>query len=144
MLENNYTALSDSKINRKIDSDLFIITQSIFKRLCGKISCILLGGGFGRGEGTVTLHPEIQIENDYDIFVFSDERIPPKTGNELEKELTDLLNVPHVDVLLCNINKIKPSQFMYDVRFGSILLWGEFPESCKKFKKRIYQLCRMP
>ena len=136
MLENNYTALCDPKINRKIEADLSVITNLIIKRLGGKISCILLGGGFGRGEGTVTIYPEIRPMNDYDIFAFCNERVPSKTGKELENDLIEILSVPLVDVLLYNKKRFKLTQFTYDVRFGSILLWGMFPEALQKIRKR--------
>ena len=66
-----YTLTGSEKFDKLIDEQLIQVTQEILNLIPQKdIAAILLGGGYGRGEGGVLLeNGEESLYNDYDLFV---------------------------------------------------------------------------
>lgn len=138
----NFTRTTDPAANRiinhKIRHDLDYICRKV-KRLLGKnLHSILLCGGFGRGEGSVTITGNmVHIVNDYDFTVvfntfskikylklYHQFHLPLEA---LAKELADTLEIKQVDL------SPKPLSYFgdktlkienYEVKKGHILLYG--------------------
>jgi len=109
----DFTRTADPKINtiinKKIQHDLDYICRKV-KRLLGKnLHSILLCGGFGRGEGSITISKgKVHIVNDYDftivlntfskikyIRLYHQFHLPLEA---LAKELADTLDIKQVDL----------------------------------------------
>jgi len=122
-----YTVNVDAHVDDAIEKDLGIIVDRL--KTHRAVKSIVLGGGFGRGEGSVLVDENgFRPVNDYDIFVVvSDEDSTDyrPVGTELAREL----NVRWVDIIpikFSSIATLPPSQFHYDLKYGSRHLWGEY------------------
>ncbi len=122
-----YTVNVDARVDDAIEKDLDVIVDRLKSHRT--IKSIVLGGGFGRGEGSVLVDENgVRPVNDYDIFVVvSDEDSTDyrPIGAELAREL----NVRWVDIIpvkSSSIATLPPSQFHYDLKYGSRHLWGEY------------------
>ena len=91
MIDNgNYTLINDNRIDLHINSDLEIIVEEILKEI-ENVECILLCGGFGRGEGSVIVtESKIQPVNDYDIYVITEFKPDFDTINSIRSKLITL------------------------------------------------------
>jgi len=70
----NFTRTTDpaenNMVNKKIQCDLDYICSKVKRLLGNNLHSILLCGGFGRGEGSVTITGSmVHIVNDYDFTV---------------------------------------------------------------------------
>lgn len=121
-----YTILDDEKIDSVIERDLKLIIGRILNTVT--VHSIILGGGFGRGEGSVLIDQgKIQAVNDYDLFVIisdddqtdfrSTER---KIAGELGIRLLDLIPIKY-----STLPNLPSTQFYYDLKYGGRHLWGE-------------------
>jgi len=70
-MTSKYTVYGSEKIDRKIDKDLKTISSAVQSEFDNsEITALILGGGYGRGEGGVFLEKgQEQLFNDYDLFV---------------------------------------------------------------------------
>jgi len=124
----SYTVESSSAINSKIEFDLNIVVEKVSTSLSG-VHSILLGGGFGRGEGSVVVeNGEVRIVNDYDIFVFVKEKNSKILVREIELHLKQELELPLFDLLVFEIGNIPVDQFLFDLSRENHLLYGKYPE----------------
>ncbi len=86
---------------------------------------ILLTGGFGRGEGTVTAEGgTVRVHNDYDLLALGgDAAALTGLGEELAREF----GMEFVDVgAQAGLEPVeRPSQLHFDLRHGSTVLWGD-------------------
>lgn len=72
MNETSYTGIPSADITRLLDTALSAIAADIERLKLPGIAAVVLGGGYGRGEGGVRHTPEgDRLYNDLDIFVFS-------------------------------------------------------------------------
>ena len=119
---------ANNDIKEKIDSIRRCVINS---KVSDKIIALLIGGGFGRGEGSVVLVGEkYETSNDYDIFAICCDDIDSNVVNSLAKEIEEKLNLKFfgIDIVkisfLKKLNKeCKMSQSHYDFIFGTIILW---------------------
>lgn len=121
-----YTALDGDSIDDKIERDL----QHIVDRLKTMpfVQEIILGGGFGRGEGSVLINEQgVRPVNDYDIFIvvqdnsqFDFKPLAKELASELSMRLIDLIPIKY-----SNLKSLPPNQFNYDLKYGGRHLWGE-------------------
>jgi hypothetical protein len=103
-----------------------------------KIDLLLLGGGFGRGEGSVILKNEHYVTaNDIDLFVITRSSISNKEKKELKKKLEDQFELKDCGIDVLDLNKLynhakkgKLQQDVFDLLKGHIILW----ENCKDFE----------
>ena len=66
----HYTLQNDPAIDARVDQDLHQVCREVLQALGSDVTAILLTGGFGRGEGSVTKRGErVQIINDYDVAI---------------------------------------------------------------------------
>jgi len=106
------------------------------------IECILLAGGYGRGEGSVILLPNGRVKplGDYDIFIVTNSRIHPIRFNRMIKEIARIIQVsptflsieviPKLSLrrLNCDISK-------YELKVASKVLYGKDLHSLIPVKK---------
>ncbi len=136
-LTTNYTKYNNYLINKKVIKDLDIIVKTIlqYREKLGLVS-IILGGGFGRGEGSVIVEKngEIKPLNDYDIFLIVDNNIVKYYINYmfvnkiLIKELISKIDIPHIDILLVRYSEIRnlpPRILYYELKYGSRVIYGK-------------------
>jgi hypothetical protein len=132
--EMKHTVYGSDKIELQIENDMRHILSVLQKKVdFSNIKAIVLGGGYGRGEGGVFIENEDEyLFNDYDFFLFS------KTNKQLKKlhhevqncspELTKDIGIdvdfsfpypirilPHVPFFL----------FWYDLKLGNKVIYGE-------------------
>ena len=66
-----FTRLADRRLERRIESDLAFLTDHI-RRIVPRrsLAAIILGGGYGRGDGGMRLTPYGPVPlDDYDLLV---------------------------------------------------------------------------
>ncbi|MEA2012949.1 MAG: hypothetical protein U9O87_07730, partial [Verrucomicrobiota bacterium] len=86
-----YTVYGDSAFDKKIDGDMKLISETVLAGVDkNDITALILGGGYGRGEGGVISHDgKMQLYNDYDFFVIT-ENVSMQRRNELNRELYEI------------------------------------------------------
>ncbi|MDP8231404.1 MAG: hypothetical protein P9L91_01910, partial [Candidatus Zophobacter franzmannii] len=101
-----YTPEGSSKLDALIDSHMKRVVEEVLKRIpARKIKSIILGGGYGRGEGGIIYRDGNEaLFNDFDLFV-----ITPNL-----KRLT--LNKMNHELLI--VHKELTQEFGIDVDFG--------------------------
>lgn len=136
-INNYFTASKNQIIEKKIKEDIqFIINKSL--NLLGKenINSILLGGGFGRGEGTAYIKDGgVIVVNDYDFIIVhnrNDILFKLKNKNKLIKLAESLaikINIKQIDFHLTNEkelfdNKMNTIQH-FELVNGHRVVYGE-------------------
>lgn len=99
---------------------------------------LFLGGGFGRGEGSVIKYNgKYQTTNDFDLFALTKEQIIDRQKRKLEEEIETRLNLKdcsidiiYLDSLLNHCDSKHLSQSLFDFLKGNILLWKN-PKNAK-------------
>lgn len=121
-----YTVLEDKRVDEAVERDLRLIAERI-REVTPALS-IILGGGFGRGEGSVLLEAgRVQPVNDYDIFVVIPDGFEMDM-RPLSKEIAREIGIRLIDLIpikLAELNNLPPSQINYDLKYGGRVLWGE-------------------
>ena len=123
----NYTVFQDERINNHIKNDLEIIKKEIFKEFDG-VECILLGGGFGREEGSVVVYKsKIQPLNDYDIYIVSENKLNHEKIQLIRSRLSSLIKIRQIDIDIKtkkDLQQSKKSIADYDLKYASKLIYG--------------------
>lgn len=139
----DYILTSDSRqndlVNKKIKKDMDYICTHV-KRLLGKnLYALLLCGGFGRGEGSVTIRAKtIHIVNDYDFTVVLNAKtrlhylwLYKKFHTPLEAlahRLAAQLDIKQVDLSPKPLSYFRDTNLRienYEVKNGNILVYGK-------------------
>jgi hypothetical protein len=131
-----YTIDGTSKLDDLIDSHMSRIIQAVLDKVPKEeIKALILGGGYGRGEGGILLdNGEEKLYNDYDLFVITPNlnRIKlKKIDRELKlvhKELTNQFGID-VDFGPCKpISYLSKAPFwlvFYELKYGHKVIFGE-------------------
>jgi predicted nucleotidyltransferase len=131
-----FTRYNDPKIENEILRQLNLIVSHLlhYKRKL-KIVSIVLGGSFGRGEGSVIVkNGRIKTLNDYDIFIVVKNSMLQYYVNYvlLEKSLKYLYKkypyLPYIEFFLIKKNelhKLPPKVLYYELKHGSKILYGD-------------------
>ncbi|MDH5644363.1 MAG: hypothetical protein OEZ01_00055 [Candidatus Heimdallarchaeota archaeon] len=142
-MNKGYTAHNNSAVDQFVDEQLQQVTQAVVSLMGDSLEAILLGGGFGRGEGSVAIAKDgaMHVVNDYDLEIVYRE----PWGKSLSKLITHLRFRKRLDTLaeeLAQILKIKqidlsprgvgsyvlstaPRLSDYDLKYGHHLLYGK-------------------
>lgn len=90
-MASKYTVYGSALIDRKIESDMELIKKRLLERLTpGRVEALVLGGGYGRGEGGAVLKGESEsLFNDYDLFVITPD-LPRRLLRGINRELSRL------------------------------------------------------
>ena len=121
-----YTVYNDQRVDDTVNHDLKLIVERVISAL--PVRSIILGGGFGRSEGSVLINEHgIHPVNDYDLFLIVPDDVETdmrplgkKLSRELGIRLIDLIPLRHSD-----LNTLPASQIFYDLKYGGQVLWGE-------------------
>lgn len=121
-----YTVRDDKNIDEVIAKDLALIVNRIREAL--PVRAILLGGGFGRGEGSVLITRDgIRPVNDYDIFI----AVSDNDGfdvKELSRDIATQVGIRSIDLIpikYSDFQHLPATQLHYDLKYGGTLLWGD-------------------
>lgn len=121
-----YTVLDANEIDNAIEADLDVIVKKLSD--IPSVREIILGGGFGRGEGSVILKGGIaKPVNDYDIFLIVDDE-KCADFKKLEKELAQTIGIRLIDLIpvqYSSLSTLPANQFYYDLKYGGRPIWGE-------------------
>lgn len=122
--------------NDQAEADLIKQIETITKEMIsdpisGKVMCYLLGGGFGRGEGSIIKTGEgYKTTNDFDIFAICEDSIEQSAVKQMERKIEEKFKLSFfgIDILLfsefCKIaQKRWISQSYFDVFKGHKLIW---------------------
>ena len=130
-----YTVYGNDDFDRKIESDLQNIRNTILTLFPEKdISAIILGGGYGRGEGGVVVkNGKMCLYNDYDMFMITNNISYKKKKEYQEKifkaseELTEKIGIDVDFGPLKNKNELKKMPFTlmyYELKKGHKVIYG--------------------
>lgn len=119
---------ANKDIEKVIDSFIQLFETSHYNE---SIISIYMGGGFGRGEGSVIKEKNLYVAlNDYDLFAIYTGNIKSSEYERYFKSLNVHAGMEHVDVELVPLTKImsyiyekKLSQSIYDLLLGSVCIW---------------------
>ena len=131
-----YTVYGDDAFDMKIDSLLKTISGRVIDTVGAEnLSALILGGGYGRGEGGVLLksNGEMSLYNDFDIFVITSDvsRLRRRRINRALRNLSpDLSMTAGIDVDFSpakNISDLKSSEFTMmwqELKHGHVVIYG--------------------
>jgi hypothetical protein len=131
-----YTVYGDSAFDKKISTDMELVSKSILSVIpCDDIAAIILGGGYGRGEGGVVIKGNsMSLYNDYDMFLVTNDISKNKKKEYAEKvfEISEKLGEQiGVDVdfgPLKNISELRKMPFTlmyYELKEGHKVIYGD-------------------
>lgn len=130
-----YTLTGSTEFDSLIDKQLELITEEILNLIPQQdIAAILLGGGYGRGEGGVLIEDDKEyLYNDYDLFVilknisYFKKREYQNKIQLIHQKFTPLFKID-VDVgPLQTVNAISKAphwMMWYELKNGHKVLWG--------------------
>jgi hypothetical protein len=137
-----YTVLDNPQVDAFIQTQLDRIVEAISRLLGGHLVAVVLGGGFGRGEGSVMVDADgaMHVVNDYDIEVVYRERwgrFPSKALAHLRfhrglarlaGDLANELGLKQIDLVLRGVSGYRVTGVVrladFDIRSGHRLLYG--------------------
>jgi len=135
-MTNKYTVYGDSAFDRKIDEDMHKITEAVLKVMPERyLSALILGGGYGRGEGGVFLQDgKMELYNDYDFFVISNDISRSKMQEyhaklfEVGEELTEKIGIDVDFGPFRNISDLPDMRFTmmwFELKQAHIVVYGD-------------------
>ncbi len=123
----NFTSDYDEVVERSIQRQLGVAIEIILKHMENPPTGIVLSGGFGRGEGTVVKTKKgVSPVNDYDFLVVTKETdvdlqgIGTAIARELKMNLVDVGGMG-----LAMLGHLRPTQWAYDLKYGSRVIFGD-------------------
>ncbi len=130
-----YTRLADPRLELRIENDLGFVVDQIRREVPAcRLGAIVLGGGYGRGDGGVRSTADgPRPFNDYDLFVVLRRRSPfakSRTRRAIEKLRPDLERVVELPVELsvitvAELRRSPTTLMLFDLLHGNRVLWGE-------------------
>lgn len=121
--------LTNAEKKIKSDQDINLIVDVITKSLSEFITSIVLYGSYGREEGAYYSEKgAVLVYNDYDILLVVKKTISNSIMTEIEQTLSNMLDVRWIDLSQKTISKLKqlkPLIFNFDLKYGSLVIWGE-------------------
>ncbi len=132
-----YSIYGDDAFDRKIDSLMKIIVSRVVDTI-GRddLAALVLGGGYGRGEGGVLVddNGEMSLYNDFDFFVITNDigRLQQRRINRALRNLSpELSKLAEIDVDFSpvkNISDLKKSAFTMmwqELKYGHVVIYGQ-------------------
>jgi len=131
-----YTVYGNSDLDNQIDSDMKLIVRTALETLPEKdVTAIILGGGYGRGQGGVGFkNGNMTLYNDYDMFMVTNNISRNQKSEYLKKimhaceNLKDKIDIDVDFGPLKNINELEniPRTIMYyELKKGHKVIYGD-------------------
>jgi len=139
-----YTFDGTLQLEDRIRSDLAAIRKAVLAEIpAGKITALILGGGYGRGEGGVFEEDGREIPfNDYDLFVVVPDT-SRKQRNALHAHLTEIGERLGKDMGV-DVDFSRPILESNLPRLGPELMWIEMKQGHRVFHGPLDVLAPMP
>lgn len=135
------TAWGDPAVEAFVREQLNVIVRALAELFGPRLQAVVLGGGFGRGEGSVLRRPDgtLHVVNDFDLEVILHPRPLRRAGRLLDKlayrarldrlarRLADQLDIKQVDFALkdgADYAVASPRLSDYDLKQGHQCLYG--------------------
>ena len=128
-----FSVLDVPEIENRITEDLSKITASVLALAGKRTSAVILTGGYGRGEGGVSMREgRMSPVNDYDLFIIADGVALPLFWHmrsklrTLSHQLAERIGIG-VDLALFrkeSLPFLKPTLFWYETKMGHQVLLG--------------------
>lgn len=131
----NYTLLGE-KINNQIQEYIDIVVIEITKEISG-VKSIILGGGFGRGEGSVeVINGKAEPLNDFDMFVITEKKVPEKILNEIANRAISKIKISrHTSTNFYEFNReIAANTFYIDLKLLTIKELSKLPPMIRYYE----------
>lgn len=132
-----YTVYGDVAFDRKIDKDMKVISEKILTVIPeSDVDAIILGGGYGRGEGGVSVGKDgsMELYNDYDMFLisnglsYSKRKKYRKEVHKASQELTHRIGVDVDFSPMVNREELSHMPFTlmyYELKEGHNVIYGD-------------------
>jgi hypothetical protein len=131
----SYTRDGSEELHQRIDRNMETVKNAVLNIIPEKyIVSILLGGGYGRGEGGVKIHDgKEDLFNDYDFFIFIKNisylriRQYQKQLKEVSHQLSSEMGIDVDFSPLLTLNDVKNAPFWliwYELKYGHHVIWG--------------------
>ncbi len=129
----------DEAVDQQINRQLQRIVNAIVGCLGDNVESIILGGGFGRGEGSVKWVGDTVVPlKDFDFLIVTKKTLPPEVENSVEVSVYSTLGIQHSKKRIFRF-----SDFVVDLNFSTPTRLGEvlFPDvAAFEFKVASYLL----
>ncbi len=131
-----FTVYGSNSVDQKIRNDLQYIKEQVLQEIPEKwLKGIVLGGGYGRGEGGVLLKNNQEVLfNDFDFFVFISNNLNSKKNNFIKKKLSYLHEKLSTEIgIHVDFSDPYPEAFIsstpftllwYELKFGYEIIFG--------------------
>jgi hypothetical protein len=134
-MTSRYTVYGNAGFDEKIDRDMALILNSVLEKIPeNDIAAVILGGGYGRGEGGVVIDGNtMRLYNDYDLFIISDDISSAKIKRYqkalavISIGLTEKIGIDVDFSLLKNRSQLKNTGFLmmwYELKMGHKVIYG--------------------
>jgi len=135
-MTNKYTVYGDSAFDEKIDEDMKQIRKAVLDVMPEEyLSALILGGGYGRGEGGVFLQDgKMELYNDYDFFVISNDISRSKMQEyhsklfEVGEALTEIIGIDVDFGPFRNVSELPNMKFTmmwFELKQAHIVIYGD-------------------
>ena len=135
-MTNKYTVYGDSEFDKKIDEHMIQIREAVLEVMPEKyLSALILGGGYGRGEGGVFLeNGKMELYNDYDFFVISNDISRSKMQQyhaelfEVGEKLTKIIGIDVDFGPFRNVSELASMKFTmmwFELKQAHIVVYGD-------------------
>jgi len=133
---------NNKEVDKEIKKQLDLIVGEINKRI--KSVSIILGGGFGKGEGSYEIkNGKINPLNDYDIYIITKKKVKEEVLYEIEEECwkktelkpydefrttttqLDTFSIDLKNLTIEDLKKLPPLLKIYELKHCSGILYGE-------------------
>lgn len=132
---NTYTVYGSQEFEDYIANCLQKISDKFQDSIdCSDLHALILGGGYGRGEGGVLNDGQERLYNDLDFFVIS-KKLTPMRIKQIKRSLSDLhhelsaemgVDVDFADPKPITYLPVAPLSIMlYDLSMGHKVIWGK-------------------
>lgn len=125
-----YTCDPEGAAEALIARHLDLIRDRVLARVpCERVDCLVLGGGYGRGEGGVARTADgARPHNDYDVvLIHNDGRAVERSARNLGEELSAACGI-EVDVepiRRARVPRLPPALTWFELGQGHRVLWGD-------------------
>jgi hypothetical protein len=135
-----FTKFDNDIIDEQIQEQLNLVVQSVVEVMQNNVESVILGGGFGKGEGSVkVVNDRVVPLKDFDLMVIVKKRPDKDTINNVYEKIYKKIGVENcesrlfrfsnfvADLSITTRKRIKafPDIATYEIKVASQLLYGE-------------------